>query len=85
MFKTPRTPSQHTVTSYKGAYEGAPEGKLTNATPPATIRLNAEPERMLIPTAPLTPEIGLPVAPGEEPTPEAEGATAAVPAGWVEL
>ncbi len=40
---------------------------------------------MFIPTAPLTLEIGLPVALGEEPTPEAEGATGAVPAGWVEL
>lgn len=78
----PSAPSQHTTSFVRVC-----EDKLTNATPPAaTMKLNADPERMFIPTA---PDIGLPVAPGAEPTPEAEGATtpvpAAVPAGWVEL
>ena len=73
----PSEASQHTARQV-----GAPEDKLTNATPPATMKPNADPERTFILTA---PEMGLPVAPGEEPTPEAEGATTPVPAGWVEL
>lgn len=49
------------------------------------MRPKPDPERMFKTPAPLTLEMGLPVALGEEPTPEAEGATGAVPTGWVEL
>jgi len=43
---------------------------------------NADPEIVFIPAAPV---IGLPVAPGAEPAPDAEGAATPVPVGWVEL
>ncbi len=57
-------------------------GRLTNAIPPATMNPNADPEIVFIPAAPV---IGLPVAPGAEPAPDAEGAATPVPVGWVEL
>lgn len=46
--------------------------------PPATMNPNADPEMAFIPAAPV---IGLPVAPGEEPAPDAEGATTPLAVG----
>ncbi len=50
--------------------------------PPTTASPIADPERVFIPAAPV---IGLPVAPGAEPMPEADGATTPVPEGRVVL